>query len=389
MVEGPERTRRDVVSSGATSGLAGVVAGETSIATVGKEGTGLTYRGYAIEDLATHASFEEVAYLLLYGRLPTQAELDVYRRRLRGMRALPSGLRQVLEQLPANAHPMDVLRTGCSALGCLEPETSFEQQRDVADRLLASFPSMLFYWHHFQQNGRRIDVEGEEDSLAAHVLHLLHGSRPTDLQRQAMDASLTLYAEHEFNASTFAARVAASTLADFYSAITAGIGTLRGPLHGGANEAAMELIERFDDPDDAERGIRDALTRRELIMGFGHRVYRVSDPRSPVIKGWARRLGEQVGDTRLYPISERIEEVMWRERHLFPNLDFYSASAYHFLGVPTPMFTPLFVISRITGWAAHVFEQRANNKLIRPTADYTGPAPRPFVPIAGRTGEGT
>jgi 2-methylcitrate synthase len=366
-----------------------VVAGETAIATVGKEGTGLTYRGYAIEDLATRASFEEVAYLLLYGKLPTQAELDAYRQRLRGMRALPSGLRQVLEQLPSAAHPMDVLRTGCSALGCLEPEVTFEQQRDVADRLLASFPSMLFYWHHFQQDGRRIDVEGEEDSLAAHVLHLLQGRRPTDLQRQAMDASLTLYAEHEFNASTFAARVAASTLADFYSAIAAGIGTLRGPLHGGANEAAMELIERFDDPDDAERGILEALSRRQLIMGFGHRVYRVSDPRSPVITEWARRLGTEVGDTRLYPISERIEEVMWRERHLFPNLDFYSASAYHFLGVPTPMFTPLFVISRITGWAAHVFEQRANNKLIRPTADYTGPAPRPFVPIAARSDDGS
>jgi 2-methylcitrate synthase len=369
-------------SSGA--GLAGVVAGETAISTVGKEGMGLTYRGYSIHDLAEHATFEEVAYLLLYGQLPTQAQLADYRRRLKQQRALPPALRTVLEQLPASAHPMDVMRTGCSALGCLEPEQGFEEEHRVADRLLAAFPSMLLYWHRFHQDGHRIDTESGEDSIAEYFLRHLTGQTPSELHTRAMDVSLILYAEHEFNASTFAARVATATLTDMYSAVTAGIGALRGPLHGGANEAAMELIERFDDPDDAERGLLEALTRRELIMGFGHRVYRISDPRSEVIKGWAKQLADEGGDTRLYPVSERVEEVMWREKKLFPNLDFYSASAYHFLGIPTPMFTPVFVISRITGWAAHVIEQRANNKLIRPTADYTGPDPRPFVAIDQR-----
>jgi 2-methylcitrate synthase len=279
---------------------------------------------------------------------------------------------------------MDVLRTGCSVLGCLEPERDFGEQYRVADRLLATFPGMLLAWYRFHRDGRRLNTEGDKDSIAEHFLRLLTGSTPSPLHKRAMDVSLILYAEHEFNASTFAARVATSTLADFYSAITAAIGTLRGPLHGGANEAAMELIERYQDPDAAEQGVLDALARKELIMGFGHRVYTVSDPRSEVIQGWAKRLSEDVGDTRLYPVSERIEAVMRREKNLFANLDFYSASAYHFLGIPTPMFTPVFVIARITGWSAHVMEQRANNKLIRPIADYVGPDPRPWLPIDER-----
>lgn len=373
------------MSTGPTApGLAGVVAGETAIATVGKEGKGLTYRGYSIHDLADHACFEEVAYLLLYGKLPTRAELDGYRHRLQGLRALPRALKAVLERLPATAHPMDVLRTGCSALGCIEPERDFSEQHRVADRLLATFPGMLLYWYRYHRDGQLIDTEGHEDSMAEYFLRLLTGASPQALHKRAMDVSLILYAEHEFNTSTFAARVAASTLSDFYSTITAAIGALRGPLHGGANEAAMALIERYRDPDDAEAGILEALARKELIMGFGHRVYRVSDPRSEVIKGLARGLAEAAGDRRLYPISERIEAVMWREKRLFPNLDFYSAPAYHFLGIPTPMFPPVFVLARICGWAAHVFEQRANNRLIRPTADYIGPEPGPFLPIEQR-----
>jgi 2-methylcitrate synthase len=368
-----------------TGGLAGVVAGKTALSTVGKEGHTLTYRGYSIHDLAEHATFEEVAYLLLRGKLPNRAELSAYCKRLGGMRGLPEPLKAVLEQLPASAHPMDVLRTGCSALGCVEPEPDFNAQLHVADRLIAAFPSMLLYWHHCHKDGKRIDVATDEETTAGHFLHLLHGKKPDDLQRRAMDVSLILYAEHEFNASTFAARICASTLSDFYSAITAAIGTLRGPLHGGANEAAMELIERFQTPDDAEKGLLDALARKEKVMGFGHRVYTTSDPRSDVIKKWAQRLGESVGDQRLYPISERIEAVMWREKKLFPNLDFYSASAYHFMGIPTPLFTPIFVCSRISGWAAHVIEQRADNKLIRPSADYSGPEQLPLPSIDQRS----
>ncbi|HET7676054.1 MAG TPA: 2-methylcitrate synthase [Gammaproteobacteria bacterium] len=365
-------------------GLAGVTAGKTSIATVGKTGVGLTYRGYDIYDLAEHAQFEEVAYLLLYGKLPNKRELTRYKKRLQGLRSLPKKLRDTLEAIPADTHPMDVLRTGCSMLGCLEPEKKFKQQNDVADRLLASFPSMLLYWYRFHADGKRIRVDNNEDSIAGHFLRLLHGKKPSDMHRRAMDVSLILYAEHEFNASTFAARVCAGTLSDFYSCITAGIGTLRGPLHGGANEAAMELIERFRTPEAAVKGLHQALEKKEKIMGFGHRVYKDHDPRNKVIKEWSRRLGEEAGDKRLYPISEAIEKVMWDEKKLFPNLDFYSATAYHFLGIPTPLFTPVFVCSRVTGWSAHVMEQRANNRLIRPDAEYIGPEPQAWVPIEKR-----
>jgi len=368
----------------ATSGLAGVVAGETAISTVGKEGRGLTYRGYSIDDLAEHACFEEVAFLLTRGYLPSEPEVRGYQRLLTTMRSLPDPLKAILRKLPANAHPMDVLRTGCSALGCLEPERGADDQMRVADRLIATFPGMLLYWDRFHEDPDSVEIESSEESTARYFLHTLTGSSPSELEARAMDASLILYAEHEFNASTFAARVAASTLSDFYSAITAAIGTLRGPLHGGANEAAIAMIERYATPDDAERGLMEALNRRDLIMGFGHRVYRISDPRSDVIKTWATKLAAQVGDTTILPVAERIEEVMQREKQLFPNLDFYSAAAYRFLGIPTVMFTPVFVISRITGWAAHVMEQREHNKLIRPTADYVGPEPQSFVRLEDR-----
>ena len=367
-----------------TGGLAGVVAGKTAVCTVGKEGVGLTYRGYDIHDLAAGTTFEEVACLLLYGELPTGAELESFRNRLLPLRQLPAALREVLERIPGNAHPMDVMRTGCSMLGALEPENDFHGQFHAAERLLAAFPSMLVYWHLFHRDGRRIETRTDDPSIAGHFLHLLHGKPPGESHRRAMDVSLILYAEHEFNASTFTARVAASTLSDFYSAITAAIGTLKGPLHGGANEAAMELIEKFKTPQEAAKGIVDALARKDKIMGFGHRVYSISDPRSDIIKQWAKQLADEAGDRWLYPVSEQIEKVMWDQKKLFPNLDFYSAGVYHFLGIPTPMFTPLFVVSRITGWAAHVFEQRADNRLIRPTADYVGPAPRALVPIGQR-----
>jgi 2-methylcitrate synthase len=367
-----------------SAGLEGIVAGRTSLSTVGKEGCGLTYRGYSIEDLAEHATFEEVAWLLLRGELPTATQLAEYRQTLRGLRGLPAPLKTILEQLPPSTHPMDVLRTGCSALGCLEPEDAAHGPLALADRLMAAFPSMLMYWQWYHSAGKRIDTDSDADSIAGHILWLLHGSAPAAIHQRVMDVSLILYAEHEFNASTFTARVVTSTLSDFHSAITAAIGTLRGPLHGGANEAAFALIEHFATPDDAERGVMDLLRQRAKIMGFGHRVYRTADPRSDVIQRWAAQLAAAVGDTRLYAVSERIEAVMRREKRLFPNLDFYSASAFHFLGIPTPFFTPLFVFSRTSGWAAHVIEQRADNRLIRPTADYTGPDPRPFVPLSER-----
>ncbi len=367
-----------------SGGLAGVVAGQTAIATVGKEGKGLNYRGYSIHDLAEHATFEEVAFLLLHGELPTASDLGEFQDRLVAQRGLPAPLLATLEAIPATAHPMDVLRTGCSMLGVLEPEEEHGQQMDKAVRLLAALPSMLLYWFRFSSDQTKIDFASEHRSLAGYFLSKLNDQKPSEDQMRAMDVSLILYAEHEFNASTFTARVCTATMSDIYSAVTAAIGTLRGPLHGGANEAAMELIEQFKTADEAEAGIMDRLNSKSLIMGFGHRVYTVSDPRSDIVKTWAKRLSESVGDTVLYPVSERIEQVMWREKKLFPNLDFYSASAYHFLGVPTAMFTPIFVLSRVTGWTAHIFEQRGNNRLIRPGAEYIGPDSREFVPVEQR-----
>lgn len=370
--------------AGKAGGLAGVIAGESAIATVGKAGVGLNYRGYSIDDLAAHASFEEVAFLLMRGYLPTEAELKAYTDELVRLRALPKALKQVLRLVPKATHPMDVLRTATSFLGTLEPEADFSMQENIADRLLALFPGILCYWYQYHFNQREIDGESSERSIGGHFLALLHSEAPTDLVRDMMNVSLILYAEHEFNASTFAARVTAATLSDFYSCITSAIGTLRGPLHGGANEAAMALIEQFKTADEAEKGLVNMLAQKAKIMGFGHRVYTTCDPRSDIIKAWSKRLSSAVRDSVLYPVSERIEEVMWREKKLFPNLDFYSASAYHFAGVPTALFTPIFVMSRITGWAAHVFEQRANNRLIRPASEYTGPEARPFVEIHAR-----
>ena len=367
------------------SGLRGQVAGETSLCTVGKTGSGLTYRGMDISVLAENAKFEEVAYLLLRGVLPKQQELDNYINKIISLRDLPKVLKDTLERIPSTAHPMDVIRTGCSILGNLEPEKSFEQQDEVIDRLLASLPSMICYWYCFSHEGRRIDTALEDDSIGSHFLHMLSGASPSDLFSQVMNASLILYAEHEFNASTFTARVCASTLSDMYSCITGAIGTLRGPLHGGANEAAMELIENWQSPDEAELALFGMLDRKEKIMGFGHAIYRESDPRNAIIKQWSEKLAAETGDTTLYPVSIRCEEVMWREKKLFCNADFFHASAYHFMGIPTKLFTPIFVMSRVTGWAAHVKEQRANNRIIRPSADYTGPEFAQWVSLADRS----
>ncbi len=366
------------------AGLRGQVAGETALCTVGKSGAGLTYRGYDIADLAEKAQFEEIAYLLLRGKLPNRQELDAYKQKLQSLRGLPEALKTVLEQIPKDAHPMDVMRTGCSMLGNLETEKDFSEQDDKIDRMLAVFPSIITYWYRFAHEGVRIETESDVDSIGGHFLELLLGKKPSELHEKVMNVSLILYAEHEFNASTFTARVCASTLSDIHSCVTGAIGTLRGPLHGGANEAAMELIQKFKTPDEAEKGLLGMLERKEKIMGFGHAIYTETDPRNDIIKQWSEKLADEVGDTVLYPVSVRCEEVMWREKKLFCNADFFHASAYHFMGIPTELFTPIFVMARVSGWTAHVKEQRANNRIIRPSADYTGPADAKWVPIDER-----
>ncbi|WP_136252953.1 bifunctional 2-methylcitrate synthase/citrate synthase [Onishia niordana] len=366
------------------AGLRGQSAGATALCTVGHTGSGLTYRGFDIEELAEKAKFEEVAYLLLKGKLPNQAELDAYIAKLKGLRGLPQALKSVLEQIPADAHPMDVMRTGASMLGNLETEESFDQQQDVTDRLLAVLPSIICYWYRFTHDGVRIETETDDASVGGHFLHLLHDEPASELHARVMNVSLILYAEHEFNASTFTARVCASTLSDMHSCVTGAIGSLRGPLHGGANEAAMAMIEDWQSPEEAEREVMGMLSRRDKIMGFGHAIYRESDPRNAIIKHWSQKLAEDVGDSVLYPVSERVEAVMWREKKLFCNADFFHASAYYFMGIPTKLFTPIFVCSRVTGWCAHVFEQRENNRIIRPSADYVGPEKSEWVPIEER-----
>ncbi len=366
------------------AGLRGQSAGETTLCTVGKTGSGLTYCGYDIAELAENAKFEEVAYLLYNGELPTQSQLDQYTTKLKGLRSLPDALKTVLENIPATAHPMDVMRTGASMLGNLETEMSFAQQQDAADRLLALLPSIVCYWYKFSHDGERIETATDDDSIAGHFLHMLRGEKPNAMHQRVMDVSLILYAEHEFNASTFAARVCASTLSDMHSCVTGAIGTLRGPLHGGANEAAMDMIEDWKSPLEARENILAMLERKDKIMGFGHAIYRESDPRNAIIKQWSEKLAQEVGDTTLYPVSVEVEKVMWEEKKLFCNADFFHASAYNFMGIPTKLFTPIFVCSRVSGWTAHVMEQRSNNRIIRPSADYTGPDARSWVDIGER-----